>query len=238
MNVVMRATSPHADSQLDGATNAKAWASRIAIIIVIAVVLGLVAYGIKSLMGGHAAPKKTVTKIKLLPDTPPPPPPPPPKEPPKEQAKEQPKEMKMEPKQEAPKEAPAIKTDEAPSDSGTGSLASGTVTNETDKPGGTTIGGKKSLAAYAWYTGKIKSKIEDAIANQKDLTNAQYRIVVFIWLAKDGRVERAELQGGSGDQSTDTLIRVALAELKSLGEAPPEDMPLPVKLRITSKNAG
>ncbi|MEZ0315257.1 MAG: TonB C-terminal domain-containing protein [Methylophilaceae bacterium] len=235
MEVAIQAASNEADPQHDGA--ARLWLSRIATIVVIALVLGLVAYGVKSLMGGHAAPKKTVTKIKLLPDTPPPPPPPPPKEPPKEQPKEQPKEMRVEPKQEAPKEAPAIKTDEAPSDTGTGSLASGAVRNETDKPGGTTIGGKKSLAAYAWYTGKIKSKIEDAIANQKDLANAQYRIVVFIWLARDGRVERAELQGTSGDQNTDALIRIALSEIKSLGEAPPDDMPLPIKMRITSKNS-
>jgi len=234
MDAAMQAASNEADLQQDGA--ARLWLSRIAIVIVIALVLGLVAYGIKSLMGGHAAPKKTVTKIKLLPDTPPPPPPPP-KEPPKEQPKEQPKEMKMEPKQEVPKEAPAIKTDEAPSDSGNSPLDHGSVKNETDKPGGTTIGGNKSLAAYAWYTGKIKSKIEDAIANQKDLANAQYRIVVFMWLARDGRVERAELQGTSGDKNTDALIRLALSEIRSLGEAPPDDMPLPIKMRITSKNS-
>jgi len=235
MDAAMQAASNEADLQQDRA--ARLWLSRIAIVIVIALVLGLVAYGIKSLMGVHAAPKKTVTKIKLLPDTPPPPPPPPPKEPPKEQPKEQPKEMRVEPKQEAPKEAPPIKSDDPSSDDGTSPLANGPVKNETDKPGGTSIGGKKSLAAYAWYTGKIKAKIEDAIANQKDLANAQYRIVVFIWLGKDGRVERAELQGTSGDQNTDALIRVALAEFKSLGEAPPDDMPLPVKMRITSKNS-
>lgn len=226
------------DNSLQPPGLARRWAVRAAWLLAIALVLGLIAYGVQSLLGGHAPAKKTVTKIKLLPDTPPPPPPPPPKEPPKEQVKEQPKEIKLEPKQEAPKEAPALKTDEAPSDSGTGAIASGAVQSETDKPGGTVIGARKSLSAFAWYTGKLKTQIEDAIAEQSELGNAQYRMVVFVWLARDGRVERSELQGSSGNANTDALLRTALASLKSLGEAPPEDMPQPVKLRIISKNAG
>ncbi len=191
--------------------------------------------GIKSLMSGHTSTKKAVTTIKLLPDTPPPPPPPP-KEPPKEQPKDQPKEIKIEqPKQEAPP-AETLKMEGAAGD-GPSPFGAGKVTNDY-KGGDVKIGGNKGLAAYAWYTGQIKTKIEEALAAEKQLTKAQYRLVVHVWFARDGRFERAELQGSSGDQATDDLIRKALAGISPMAEAPPEDMPQPVKLRITSKNVG
>jgi protein TonB len=213
------------------------------------IVLGLVVLGglyglwfaVKGLFEPHAPQKPAVTKIKILPDTPPPPPPPPPKEPPKEQPKEQPKEMKVEPPkpQEAPQPpAEALKM-EGPAGDGPSPFSAGPVTN--DYKGGevsTKIGGKKSMAAFAWFTGQIKTQIEDALAAEKGLANAQYRLVVHVWVAPNGHIDKTELQGSSGNAEIDALIRKTLNGLNKLGDAPPDDMPQPVKLRITSKNIG
>ena len=141
--------------------------------------------------------------------------------------------------QEAPQPpAEALKMEGAAGD-GPSPFAAGTVNSEY-KGGdvGTKIGGKKGMAAYAWYTGQIKTRIEEALAADKDLSTAQYRLVVHLWLARDGRIERAELQGSSGNQKTDDLIKKVLAGVSAVAESPPEDMPQPVKLRITSKNTG
>lgn len=197
-------------------------------------------YGVYSLLSNKPSPKKPpVTTVKLLPDTPPPPPPPP-KEPPKEQPKEEPKEIKVEqPKPiDAPPEPQNLKMEgdagDAPSAFGSGKVTSDYNGGDV----GVKIGGNKSLAAYAWYTGKIKASIEAAIAEQKELAKEQYKIVVELWLAKDGQVERIELVSGSGEQKKDELLRQALRSVKRMPEAPPEDMPQPVKLRITAKSLG
>ena len=214
------------------------------IVLVLLIVVGI-GVGLKGLFSSPEKTKKTATSVKiLLPDTPPPPPPPP-KEPPKEQPKEQPKDQPTESRPEPPKPldappAPAEQLNmEGVAGEGPSAFGSGAVNNDY-KGGkvGTTIGGKKGLAAFAWYTNQIKSRIEDALAAEETLSHAKYRVVVHIWLDKRGGIEKAKLQGSSGEIKMDTLINKVLAELKPIDEAPPGDMPQPVKLLITSKRTG
>lgn len=210
----------------------KAWVQRAAIVLAGLLLLLGIGLVVQNLLAGKVSARKPVTSIRILPDTPPPPPPPP-KEPPKEQ----PREVKIEqPKpQESPQPPGEVLKMEGAAGDGDSPFAAGAVTSDYQ---GEKIGGTKGMAAYAWYTDQIKKRIEEALAAQKGLANVQYRIVVHIWLARNGRVERAELQGSSGDATTDRLIRQALSETGSIAEAPPDDMPLPVKLRVTSRNAG
>ena len=220
-------------------TGDKVWMQRSVIALgVLLLVLGI-AWVVQSLMSGKVSTKKPVTTIKIMPDTPPPPPPP--KEPPKEQPKEQPKEIKME--QPKPQEAPqppaeALKMEGAAGD-GPSPFAAGSVAN--DYKGGdvaTKIGGGKSAYQFAFYTDQIKTLIEETLAKNKQLANGKYRVVIRIWLKPDGQIEKIELSGSSGDGATDKLIKTVLATMPPLQERPPEDMPQPVKLRITAKNAG
>ena len=90
---------------------------------------------------------------------------------------------------------------------------------------------------YASYIHQIKTRIEEALAAQPDLAHAEYRFVAHIWIAQDGRVERAELQDSSGVAAIDELIAKALASMQPIAGLLPPGMPQPVKLRITSKNA-
>ena len=190
--------------------------------------IGLV---LKNLMTGNTHPKKAATTIKIMPDTPPPPPPPPPKELPKEQ----PKEMKVEqPKpQETPQPPAEVLKMEGVAGDGPSPFQAGTVTNEYQ--GGTTIGGKDR---FAWFTGLLKGQIENALAKDKDLAKGDYRLVVKVWITGNGKIERFELEGSSGTTQIDGLIKAALNSIAPLSEPPPENMPQPVKLRITSRSAG
>lgn len=235
----MQNAEMHIDDDELTPTATAIWLKRIAIIVITLLVLGALAYMMKSLFSGGSTHKKAITTIKLLPDTPPPPPPPP-KEPPKEQPKEQPKEVKeiQQPKPEQTPPAEVLKMEGAAGD-GPSPFAAGAVNSEY-KGGdvGTTIGGKKGMAAYAWYTSQVKAGIEESLAADKDLSTAQYRLVVFLWIGRDGHIERAELQASSNNVKTDESIKkVLMTKTAGLGP-PPEDMPQPIKLRITSKNTG
>ena len=233
----MQNAEMHVDDDEQTPTASTIWLKRIAMILLAVVVLGFLGNMLKSLFSGGSSHKKAITTIKLLPDTPPPPPPP--KEPPKEQPKDQPKEVKEipQPKPEQTPPAEVLKMEGATGD-GPSPFAAGAVNNEY-KGGdvGTKIGGKKGMGAYAWYTGQVKAGIEESLAADKDLSTAQYRLVVFLWIGRDGHIERAELQGSSNVKTDESIKKVLMTKTAGVG-APPEDMPQPLKLRITSKNTG
>jgi hypothetical protein len=214
------------------------WLKRVALILAGALVIAGLYYLGKALMSGGSTHKKAVTTVKLLPDTPPPPPPPP-KEPPKEQPKEV-KEVKeiQQPKPDPSPPAEVLKMEGAAGD-GPSPFAAGAVNSEY-KGGdvGTKIGGRKGLAAFAWFTGQVKVKVEEALAADKDLSVAQYRLVVLLWLNTAGHIERIELQGTSNNDKTDAQIKKVLTGKLVANEPPPSDMPQPIKIRITSKNSG
>lgn len=221
-------------------SNAKLWIKRILIgCLVMAVLVGL-GYGIKKLMSGGAPQKKQITTIKLL-DTPPPPPPPPPKEPPKEQPKEQPKEIKVE--QPKPVETPPVETlkMEGPAGDAPSAFQAGAVTKDYEKGDVATvpkIGGKKGLAAFAFFTSAVDAHIKKVLAENKELSRAKYQVEVRIVFSSSGAIERGELLNSSGDDDTDKLLREVLANLPPLGEKAPEDMPRKVVLRVTSQTLG
>ena len=195
----------------------------------------MLGYALKGLFAGGPPQKKAITTVKLLPDTPPPPPPPPPKEPPKERPKEQPKEVKVEPKPEPAPPAEQLKMEGAAGE-GPSPFAAGTVSNEyTGGDVGTKIGGGNTHQ-FDWYTGQIKSRMEDALAKDPQLASGRYKVVVRVWINASGRLERFELVGSSGDTDKDERIKTALNHMPPVSEAPPENMPQPVKLRITSRS--
>lgn len=214
------------------------WLKRVALILVALLVLAGLVYLGKALMSGGTPHKKAVTTVKLLPDTPPPPPPPP-KEPPKEQPKEI-KEVKeiQQPKPDPSPPAEVLKMEGAAGD-GASPFAAGAVNNEY-KGGdvGTKIGGGASKYQFAYYTGMIKSQIEQALAKDKTLASGAYKVVVKVWVANNGRIQRFEIAGSSGDPIIDALIKKAVDEMPALTESPPSDMPQPVKMRVTARSVG
>ena len=217
------------------------WLKRLALIVLGLLVLVGIGYGIKKLMSGSAGEhKKKITTISLK-DLLPPPPPPPPKEQPKEQPKDQPKEIK-EVQQPKPEQAPpteVLKMD-GPAGDGPSAFASGNPTGDYkgEDLGNKTIGGGPNKHQFDWYTGLIKERIEDALTKDKTLASGAYKVVVKVWVASNGGIQRYELVSSTGDNSIDGLIKKALDDMPALSEAPPSDMPQPVKLRVTARSVG
>ncbi len=200
---------------------------------VVVVVFSLLGWGVYSLLGGKQDKKIKQPKLTLM--TPPPPPPPPPKlekkppEPPKEQ-----KEMKIDQpvaKVEAPAPSPELKMD-GPAGDGPSAFASGTITSEDLSKIGTGKGGL--VNPHNVYAGLLKNELQRYLARKDSLRRRQYRIEVRIWVDQDGSVRRSELIGGTGDEGTDAAIRQALTTSPAFSEAPPANMPQPIRLRIVT----
>jgi TonB family protein len=66
--------------------------------------------------------------------------------------------------------------------------------------------------------------------------SANYSVVINVWIGADGRVSKAELASSSGISDVDRSIREALTKLHfSVAKAPPQNMPQPLKIKVTSK---
>ncbi len=214
------------------------WLKRGLITVLVLAVIYVIGLGIQKLFSGGAPHKKQMTTVKLIPDTPPPPPPPPPKEPPKEQPKEQPKEMPKAPEPK-PAEAPPAETlkMEGPAGDGPSAIQAGTVTNENLAGKLATIGSDGG-AKYQWYAGQIKNQIEKAIEANKKLTQGQYKLVVSVWLKPNGEFERLSLDQSDAQPEVEQSLRETLNNLSAMREKPPENMPMPIRLRISAKKVG
>ncbi len=210
--------------------------NRIAIGMGIAVVIlaGLVvsAYFLSGKPSPPRAPQEIVIHLEP-PPLPPPPPPPPPKTPPPPQPKlvEQPpvKPQEAKPKPEAridkPPGLPGPKASGPPSDLGIGGAG-----GEGNGLGGGDGGGSK----YGWYAAEVQTRIADALHRNSKTQNAKLQLEVRIWADGSGRITRAELAGSSGDPLVDAAIRNEVLIGLQLPEPPPQDMPMPIIMRVTA----
>jgi protein TonB len=192
-------------------------------------VLGLLAWGVVSLTGDKQKKPRKPQVVSLLPDKPPPPPPP------KEEKKpEPPKEDKKEMKVEPPKEAPVAQNEplkmEGAAGDGDGAFSSGSVGR--DYTGGNIGGMQQGL-----FAGKLQRHIQEELNRNRKLRESDYRIVLRVWLRRDGSVERAELAASTGHEPLDQLLREALMQIGAMREAPPENLPQPMRIRVTARGA-
>ncbi len=162
-----------------------------------------------------------------------PPPPPPPKveekPPPKEEVKiPEPKPLES-PK---PDNAPPAKNLGVDAQGGPGSDNFGLVGN---KGGQDIIGGQGGGSRFGWYSTVVQQGIYAALQKEKALRESSYRVVVKLWLDKTGHVERVELGGSTGSTQIDEALKAALQRMKPMSEAPPDDLPQPVQIRVTSR---
>ena len=174
--------------------------------------------------------KRVIPEISLV--RPPPPPPPLPKklvEPPKPEIEEK---IKPDPSPEPEKQAEALP------DSGIPEGPAGGMATDIQAGTGKGVigeGGGEGGSRFAWYGALVKERIQEAVARDKKLREADYRIMVSVWINASGTVTRAELIGSTGDAEVDSGLKVALRNLAPLREGAPGDMPQPIKLRITAR---
>lgn len=174
-------------------------------------------------------PKKTVQQITLL--APPPPPPPPPKieEPPESEIEEN---LEV-PEPKAVEDLPDVGDEPPPGDAlgldaegGAGGDGFGLVGRK---------GGRSLLSGgHAWYAKALQEGVHESLYQYKEIRSQAYSIVVNLWVDSDGNITGADLQKGSGRPSLDEAITEALMKTH-LAKAPPQGMPQPVRVRITSR---
>ncbi len=221
----------------------KRWFKRAGIVVGMLVALALIVAVIRNLMTDTGPRKKqAVQQISLL-KPPPPPPPKPEQKPPEPQVKKE--EVKMPEPDKPPDPQPAQA--EPPPGPDLGVDAAGAGNGDSfglvGKPGGkdiTTIGAGGGGSRQKWYAGLMKAlvqtEIQKSLGRSAKLRGAEFKIALRIWVNGEGKVERSELARSTGNAEADELIRVALADLPPLRELPPENMPWPTYLFVTSRN--
>ena len=183
--------------------------------------------------------RQVIQSIELV--KPPPPPPPPEEKPPEPEIKEEVKIEEPEPVPQDAAEAPADNNLGVDAEGGAGGDAFGLV----GKPGGSdllgsggpTVGGT-NRAGWASYDRLVSDGLHSLFARDPRLKKGEFRAVLRIWLDEQGRVTRYELAAPSGNAEIDAGLRDLLATQPDLGDAPPPDMPLPIKLRVNSRRLG
>jgi protein TonB len=115
---------------------------------------------------------------------------------------------------------------------GPSAFAAGSVSQEYK---GGDVGGRM---AFAFYTNNLQRHLQDELNRNRKLRERDYRVTVRVWLARDGSVQRAELVQSTGSGNLDELLRQALTQIVAMREAPPENMPQPVRIRIMARGAG
>lgn len=199
-------------------------------VLLLAAAVAVVIYLLQGLGKSGPTQQRQVTRITVLPDTPPPPPPPPPKEQPKETKdikQDQPKQVEL------PQEAQQLKM-EGEAGEGASPFAAGSVSRDY-------IGGKVGDGngmQFAFFSNALQRHIQDELARNRKLKLGDYRITVKVWIGADGAIRRAELAESTGNPDTDRAIRAALTELGPLRTAVPDNLPQPIKLRITNRMTG
>ncbi|MDD2864528.1 MAG: energy transducer TonB, partial [Methylococcales bacterium] len=206
--------------------------------VISALVIGVGVYFLQGMFEKPAQAKKQVQQITMIQPPPPPPPPPPVQKPPEpepepEKIPEPEKEPEPEPQ---PEEAPEPQSDQlgVDADGAAGSDGFGLV----GKKGGAGLLGGSGGSTILWYGGLVKRGLESGLQNALEgaARESSYSVQINIWINASGRVERAELGSSSGNAEVDSEIRAALPKLHfALEKAPPENMPQPLKIRVTSR---
>jgi protein TonB len=140
--------------------------------------------------------------------------------------------------QPVPKETPDEKQDPTPHDQPLGLDADASAGSDgfglAARKGGQDLLGSNE-GAFAWYTGILKSSLLEALSDDERIRRGNYSVIVRVWVAPDGRVERIALTQPSGNKDVDGYIQQALGRLTRIREAPPIEMPQPVTLKIVSR---
>jgi len=208
----------------------------VAIAVILIVIVGVVVYLFRDLFDKPIQAKKQVQQIAVIQPPPPPPPPeqpPPPPEIKEEKIEEPPPEPEPEEQAEEPPPGEELGVD---ADGGAGSDGFGLV----GRKGGQGLlggGGGSAIIYYGQQVGRaLQSELQGLIADTP-ARSASYTITVSVWIGADGKLNRAEMAGTTGKREVDDALRQAVSRLRlSLQRLPPESMPQPIKVRVSSRS--
>ena len=199
---------------------------------------------VRQLLSGAGVPQRraftTVLRVTLPPPLPPPPrPPEPPRptEPAKVLEPAPPSAPKPTPQKAAakPSALPSPPGNPLTAEAGPGAnpygLAVGDGSGNVIGGGG---GGGGGSNRFGFYANLIESQVVVALKKDTATRNGRYRLVVQLWLDASGHVTRGSVVSSTGDPSTnDTILRIL--DGLAVGEAPPQGMPQPVRVRVEAQ---
>jgi protein TonB len=191
-------------------------------------------FAVSSLSGTKPPEPPKVQQISIV--QPPPPPPPPPE---MEETPPEPEEEVEVPEPEPEPVADTPESDEPPPGEDLGLDAEGVAGADgfglrAKKGGRGLIGGAGD--PQAWYAGVLSRELQRVLSNVEEVRSGRYAVVVRIWVAEDGSIRDSEIVRGSGNAGVDAAIERALGAGVRMSEAPPADLPQPIRLQITSRS--
>ena len=184
-------------------------------------------YAVKTLSkaDGSGVKKENVTMVTIQPAPPPPPPPPPPPQ----TMKDEEMIKQEEEKEEEPDTTPVI-------DTAVKGPASGGLQIAQQRRGN--FFGKRPESGktkWGWYAAQVQTTIVDALKRNPRTKKANARLEVRIWADRStGRIIRATLGSSTGDPALDSAIVEAIKGAQ-LQQPPPEEMPMPIVMRVTAR---
>jgi TonB family protein len=80
----------------------------------------------------------------------------------------------------------------------------------------------------------IEGHVQRQVQKQPSLNRVRWHIGVKIWLSAEGEAQRVELISSTGTSDLDDKLREALLKMPRMPQAPPQDLPQPVVLQVSS----
>jgi protein TonB len=200
------------------------------ITVIVAVTTGLIWLIYDSMSTEPVKFKKQIQTVNLLK---PPPPPPPPKveRPPEPEIKEEVKINEPEQLEELPDMAEQppmgdlLGLDAA---GGAGGDAFGLIGRK---------GGRGLLDGdpFVLFASQLQKMIEEVLLDKDEIRTKAYSVVLQLWVGQDGSISRAKLTTSTGDEIIDSKLVEMVTGMTMLAQSPPDNLPQPIKLRISSR---
>lgn len=104
--------------------------------------------------------------------------------------------------------------------------------------GGGMAGSGAARVGNATYGQYLSYAFQEILQDNEEVKHLSYRVVVNVWLDKEGRVTRVEMLKPSGDKDVDEMIITALQTTGALDQRPPPSLRLPVKMSLQGRRPG
>ena len=100
-------------------------------------------------------------------------------------------------------------------------------------------GGKNLLKRYAWYTRmlqeEVREKVNKYLEDKEEVPTGKHRMLLWVVLDEDGNMSLFSISKSSGIELVDNAVEQAILGFR-VSEAPPEDMPKKLKVKVTFKS--
>lgn len=209
------------------------WLIRLLVLVLVAVLVGWLR---ASLLDADRMSDRLAQRIRLI-EPPPPPPPkkleaPPPEPELADQVEITPRSPAEDPGAAAPDDRLGVDANASGSGDGFG-LAAKRGGRDLIEEG--RIGTAPDARRFDYYTGQVERILQSELFRRDELRAADYVAIVRLWVDADGRIARVSLARSTGDALLDEKLRDALGSLRVPLGAPPEEMPQPIRIRVTSR---